>query len=333
MSVTHPYARLTQDTLIDWLESLGLDTDYRIYPLNSFENRVYRVGIEDAAPMVFKVYRPGRWNRAQVEEELNFIDELAEADLDVIPAADIHGERLFERDGFLLAGFPMKAGHAFELDNPDKLYRIGQQLARLHNVGEAGTFKHRQSLSLLQPVNEALAFFADSDLIPEDIRANYLDTLTNLQSLLTPFENTLADCTRFRIHGDFHPGNILTRDDRMLIVDFDDTVTGPAMQDIWKLLSGSPADQQLQLNELEEGYEQFRSFPRRELKLIEPLRTAHMVRHALWIGRRWEDPAFPQAFPWYGSARYWSEHLLALREQWAALQDAIAQAEAPYTGY
>lgn len=333
MTTAHPYARLTQDTLIDWLESLGLESDYRIYPLNSFENRVYRVGIEEATPMVFKVYRPGRWNRAQVDEELSFIEELADADLDVIPAAMIHGERLFERDGFLLAGFPMKAGHAFELDNPEKLYRIGQQLARLHNVGAVSRFRHRNTLSLLQPVNDALSFFNGSSLIPDDIRANYLDTLTNLKALLTPFEATLAECDQLRIHGDFHPGNILTRDDRMLIVDFDDTVTGPAMQDIWKLLSGTPSDQQLQLNELEEGYEQFRSFPRREIRLIEPLRTAHMIRHALWIGRRWEDPAFPQAFPWYGTARYWSEHLLALREQWATLQDAVAAPESPHLPY
>lgn len=324
MNSAHPYDRLTQDTLIDWLESFGLDTDYRIYPLNSFENRVYRVGIEDSTPMVFKVYRPGRWSRSQVEEELSFIDELAAAELDVIPAADIHGERLFERDGFLLAGFPMRAGHAFELDNPDKLYRIGQQLARLHNVGASGRFEHRETQSLIKPVEAALAFFADSELIPDDIRHNYLDTLRNILTLLMPHEAALAECDTFRIHGDFHPGNILTRDDRMLIVDFDDTVTGPAMQDIWKLLSGTPADQQLQLAELEEGYEQFREFPRRELRLIEPLRTAHMVRHALWIARRWEDPAFPQAFTWFGSARYWSEHLLSLREQWATLQDQQA---------
>lgn len=325
MNSAHPYARLTQDILIDWLESFGLDTDYRIYPLNSFENRVYRVGIEDANPMVFKVYRPDRWNRAQIEEELDFIEELARADLDVIPAATINGERLFERDGFLLAGFPMRAGHAFELDNPDKLYRIGQQLGRLHNVGASGEFQHRQQLSLIQPVEDSLRFFADSKLIPDDIRPNYLDALSNLLKLLTPYQSSLSDAQQFRIHGDFHPGNILTRDDRMLIVDFDDTVTGPAMQDIWKLLSGSPADQQLQLSELEEGYEQFRSFPRNEIRLIEPLRTVHMVRHALWIARRWEDPAFPQAFTWFGSARYWSEHLLALREQWANLQDALAE--------
>lgn len=321
MHTEHPYTALTQDRLIDWLESLDIDTDYRIYPLNSYENRVYRVGIEDASPMVFKVYRPERWTNVQVAEELAFTQELYDADISVVPAANIQNNTLHERDGFLLAGFPMRAGHAFELDDPDKLYRIGQLLGRLHNVGAKQSFQHRPNLSLLQPLQESRAFFEHSELIPEDIRANYLQTLDSLYSHLEPFQQHLNNADLFRIHGDFHAGNILTRDDEILVVDFDDTVTGPAMQDIWKLLSGSDFEQKQQLNELEEGYEQFRTFPRSEIKLIEPLRTAHMVKHTLWIARRWQDPAFPQAFPWFGQARYWSDQLLALREQWALLQD------------
>lgn len=319
----HPYDALSQDRLIDWIESLGLWSDYRLYPLNSYENRVYRVGIEDAEPLVVKVYRPGRWNEAQVREELQFTAQLAEAEVPVVPAEAIAGEVLHERDGFLFACFPMRAGHAFELDNPDQLYRIGQHLGRLHNVGAIEDFQHRPRLSLLEPLQQAQAFFADSPLLPDDLRANYLATLEPLIRLITErYEPIYRDLPTLRIHGDFHAGNILSRDDQLLIVDLDDTQMGPAAQDIWKLLSGDANEQRLQLSELEEGYEQFRPFPKADLALLEPLRTVHMVRHTLWIAQRWEDPAFPRAFSWFDSARFWSDHLLALREQWSLLQEA-----------
>lgn len=321
MSTNHPYAELSQDKIIDWLESLEIYSDYRIYPLNSYENRVYRVGIEDGAPIVIKIYRPGRWNEMQIREELSFTQKLFDEDISVVPALNIQGDVLHQRDGFYFACFIMRAGHAFELDDPDKLYRIGQLLGRMHSFGETQAFEHRPNLSLLDPVKESLVFFADSELIPDDLRVNYLTTIENILALLQPFQKQLDQATQFRIHGDFHAGNILTRGEDILLVDFDDTVTGPAMQDIWKLLSGPEHEQALQINELEEGYEQFRSFPRKELKLVEGLRSRHMINHALWIAKRWQDPAFPNAFPWFNTARYWSEHLLALREQWANLQD------------
>lgn len=319
----HPYDTLSQDRLIDWIESLGLICDYRLYPLNSYENRVYRVGLEDAEPMVVKVYRPGRWSEAQIREELSFTAQLAEAEVPVVPALEIAGDNLHERDGFLFACFPMRAGHAFELDNPDQLYRIGQHLGRLHNVGAIEGFTHRPRLSLLDPLRQAQSFFADSPLLPDDLRANYLATLEPLVRLMTErFEPLYQRLPSLRIHGDFHAGNILSRDDRLLIVDLDDTLMGPAAQDIWKLLSGDVYEQRRQLNELEEGYEQFRAFPKADLALLEPLRTLHMVKHTLWIAQRWEDPAFPRAFSWFDSPRFWSDHLLALREQWAVLQEA-----------
>jgi Ser/Thr protein kinase RdoA (MazF antagonist) len=317
----HPYALLSQDRLIDWLESLDIDTDYRIYPLNSYENRVYRVGIEDSQPIVVKVYRPGRWNEAQIREELAYTQQLSDDDISVVPALEVKGDILHERDGFFFTCFPMRAGHALELDDPGKLYRIGQMLGRMHNCGQLDAFITRPHLSLIEPIVQAQQFFSASDLIPDSIRANYLSTLAALEGLMRPFQTVLETTDQFRIHGDFHAGNILTRDENILLVDFDDTVMGPAMQDIWKLLSGPETEQQQQLNELEQGYQQFRAFPRTEVKLIEALRTTHMVRHNLWIARRWSDPAFPFAFPWLGTERYWGEHLLQLREQWANLQD------------
>ncbi|MEJ2042274.1 MAG: serine/threonine protein kinase [Reinekea sp.] len=321
MSPTPPYQTLTQDRIIDWLESLDIESDYRIYPLNSYENRVYRIGIEDSTPIVMKIYRPDRWNEAQVREELIFTQELYDQEIPVVPALSIQGDIVHERDGFLLTCFPMRAGHAFELDDPDKLYRIGQLLGRMHSVGKVNAFQHRKRLSLASAATDSLAFFDNSPLLPDDMRANYLDALNHLAKLLQPFEEQLNQADCFRIHGDFHAGNILSRDDALLLVDFDDCVTGPAMQDIWKLLSGSDAEQTLQLSELKEGYEQFADFPRTEISLIDALRTAHMIRHTLWIAKRWHDPAFPQAFTWFGSARYWSEQLLGLREQWAVLQE------------
>ncbi|TCS40335.1 serine/threonine protein kinase [Reinekea marinisedimentorum] len=321
MHTEHPYSQLTQDKIIDWLESLEILSDYRIYPLNSYENRVYRVGIEDAQPIVMKVYRPGRWSREQIQEELEFTQQLFDQELPVVPALSIQGQTLHERDGFLFACFPMRAGHAFELDNPDKLYRIGQLLGRVHSFGSQQAFKTRTTLSLIKPIQESLAFFQDNELIGYDLRDNYLTTLQHIETNMRPFQTRLESTPLLRTHGDFHAGNILTRDEDILLVDFDDTQMAPAMQDIWKLLSGSDLEQKSQLSELAEGYEQFYEFPDSQARLIEPLRTAHMVRHNLWIAKRWSDPAFPQAFPWYGSARYWSEHLLMLKEQWSVLQD------------
>lgn len=318
----HPFSTLSQDRIIDWMESLGVYSDYRIYPLNSYENRVYRVGIEDSNPVVLKAYRPGRWSEAQIREELAFTEQLYDGDIPVVPAMEMGGDNLHYRDGFWFACFPMRAGHAFELDNPDQLYRIGQHLGRLHNVGAAKKFKHRPVLSMLAPVEQAKEFFKHSELLPDDLRSNYLATLDPIYKLLRErFEPLYQQADSFRIHGDFHAGNILSRDDQLLIVDLDDTVTGPAAQDIWKLLSGDRFEQERQLNELEEGYEQFRPFPRKELTLLEPLRTVHMIRHTLWIAQRWDDPAFPKAFSWFNTQRFWSDHLLALREQWAVLQE------------
>lgn len=321
MHTEHPYSQLTQDKIIDWLESLEVWSDYRIYPLNSYENRVYRVGIEDDRPIVMKVYRPGRWSEAQIREELAFTQQLFDQDLPVVPAMEINGDILHERDGFLFACFPMRAGHAFELDNADKLYRIGQLLGRVHSFGSQNPFKTRTTLSLTGPIEESMAFFKTSELLPEDLRENYLTTLSHIHSNMQPFQKILEQTPLIRTHGDFHAGNILTRDDEILLVDFDDTQMAPAMQDIWKLLSGSEQEHKAQLAELAEGYEQFYEFPDSQTKLIEPLRTTHMVRYNLWIAKRWNDPAFPQAFSWYGSSRYWSEHMLMLREQWAVLQE------------
>lgn len=322
MSTQHPYALLTQDKIMDWLDALGLYSDYRIYPLNSYENRVYRVGIEDAKPIVIKIYRPGRWSEAQIREELAFTQQLFEEDISVVPAMVINNDVLHQADGFYFACFEMRAGHAFELDDADKLYRVGQLLGRLHNFGETRRFEARPHLSLLNPINDARGFFEHSPLMPQDIKHNYLDAIDQITHYLRPLEAQIEQGEPLRIHGDFHAGNILTRGEDILLVDFDDTASGPAMQDIWKLLSGDAHDQRLQLAELEEGYEQFRPFPRQEIQLIEGLRTMHMVKHAFWIAKRWEDPAFPQAFPWFNTPRYWAEHLNSLREQWSVLQDA-----------
>lgn len=319
MSASHPYENLTPEKVMDAVESLGYYCDARVFPLNSYENRVYQIGIEDSQPLIGKFYRPGRWSAEAIQEEHDFLHELSKDDLPVVAPLEINGRTLFSSGPFYFALFPRRGGHAPELSSDDDLELIGRWLARLHQTGSDKAFAHRP---VVQPVNDlakAAETVLSSPIIPEDYRRNYASLTQDLIRLVE--QRYREPLPALRLHGDLHTGNLLLRDETLYMVDFDDCVQGPAMQDIWMLLSGTEAEQRQQLLVIKEGYEMFRPFPAAELPMIEALRTRRIVHHAAWLCSRWDDPAFPAAFPWVDSHRFWSEHILMLREQVAALQE------------
>ncbi|WP_226664540.1 serine/threonine protein kinase [Microbulbifer aggregans] len=315
----HPYDSLTPDTVIDCVESVGLLSDARIFPLNSYENRVYQVGIDESQPLIAKFYRPERWTDAQIREEHQFSRELVDAEVSVVAPLEINGDTLHEAHGFRFALFPRRGGRQVELDNFDHLEQVGTMLGRIHAIGAARPFEHRRALSLQTFAVESREFILGGDFLPRENREAYETVSAHVLEKIAPvFERQWPT---LRLHGDCHSGNFLWRDDTPWFVDLDDCMQGPAIQDIWMLISGNRAEQTAYLDAVVEGYETFYPFDPQQLQLVEPLRCLRQMHHAAWLARRWQDPAFPLAFPWFNTPRYWAEHILALREQLAMLQE------------
>jgi len=314
----HPYQRLTPDAVIEAVESTGRHSDARILALNSYENRVYQVGLDDAEPVIAKFYRPERWTVDQILEEHQFTQQLYDLEIPVVPPlvidADSTAPTLSRFDLFDFSIYPRQGGRAPELDNLDHLHQIGQFIGRIHVVGASFTFKHRISLSVQAFGDNRVAYLLENDVIPKDIRPAYESIAAEVLAAIEQNSPESSEFDRISLHGDCHPGNVLWRDDRPHFVDFDDAITGPAIQDLWMLLSGDNANKQLQLSEIIEGYEVFRAFDLRELRLIEPLRAMRVLNYNAWLAKRWHDPAFPMSFPWFNTPRYWSEHILELKE-------------------
>lgn len=321
-STDHPYSQLMPDVVLSAAESLGYVPDARIYPLNSYENRVYQVGLEDGGHIVLKFYRPERWSDAQILEEHAFSRELDELEIPVVPALEFKGHgSLLEFAGFRFAVFPHLRGRAPELDNLDHLLVMGRFIGRLHAVGALRPFRHRPALSIARFGEASREYLLQHDFLPADLRPAYETLTRDLLLRLTECFAARGPWTQIRLHGDCHPGNVLWRDDTPWFVDFDDTLTGPAIQDLWMLLSGDRNQRQAQLLEVVEGYNEFHDFRGHELGLVEALRTLRLMHYSAWLARRWKDPAFPLSFPWFNSERYWAEHILELREQLAALDE------------
>ena len=322
---SHPYDRLTPDLVIDAVESAGYLSDARLLALNSYENRVYQVGIEDAEPLIAKFYRPERWSDEQIMEEHAFTFELLDADISVVaPLVDDNGSSLHNYEGFRFALFPRRGGYPPELDNFDNLLVLGRTLGRIHAVGRATPFKTRQAISTTRMLSANREFLLQG-FIPRELIPAYESLTADLESAVTGIYGEPAAQDLIRVHGDCHVGNILWRDDTAHFFDLDDCCTAPAVQDLWMFLSGERHYQQLQLSELIEGYSEFCDFDPRQLRWIEALRTLRLVNYAAWLARRWEDPAFPRSFTWFNTERYWAEHILELREQLSALQEEPLQ--------
>lgn len=315
----HPYEALTPDRVIDCVESVGLLSDARIFPLNSYENRVYQVGIDEAQPLIAKFYRPGRWSDAQIREEHQFSLELAAAEVPVVAPLEINGDTLHSAHGFRFALFPRRGGRQVELDNFDHLEQVGTMLGRIHAIGATRPFEHRAELSLQRFAIDSREFILSGDFLPRENVEAYATTTAHLIEQIAPVLE--QDWKQIRLHGDCHSGNFLWRDETPWFVDLDDCINGPAIQDLWMLISGDRAEQTAYLDAVVEGYETFYPFDPAQLQLVEPLRCLRQMHHAAWLARRWEDPAFPIAFPWFNTPRYWAEHILALREQQSALQE------------
>ncbi len=330
-----PYHDLTPDAVLNAIDAIGqpagLLTTGTLLTLNSYENRVFQVGVEDADGgsgfLIAKFYRPGRWTDAQIEEEHAFVAELAAREVPAIPARVIDGRTLHHVDGHRVALFTRRGGRAPNLDDDEVLEWIGRFLGRLHAIGAERAYDTRPALDLATFGHEPRSYLLAHDWVPESLRSPWASVSQQALDGVAAVFARVAEAGavgRLRLHGDVHEGNVLWYDGLKEtgphFVDFDDSRTGPAVQDLWMLL-GSREQAPQRLHALLEGYEQFREFDDRELALIEALRTLRLLHYSAWIARRWRDPAFPAAFPFFDTPRYWEERILELREQVAAMDE------------
>ena len=317
------FADLSPDTVLDALDSAGYYGDGRLLALNSYENRVYQVGMEEGPPLVAKFYRPQRWSDAAILEEHAFVSELIEQEIPVVGAlADAGGATLHTFNGFRFALFPRHGGRAPELDAPGTLEWLGRFIGRIHAIGALRPFTERPALDIASFGEQPRDYLLEHGFIPDDLRASYTGTVAQaLDGVRHAFDRAGDSVMPIRLHGDCHCGNVLWTDAGPHFVDFDDSRSGPAIQDLWMLLSGERGAMVRQLSDLLAGYEDFHEFDPRQLHLIEALRTLRLIHYAAWLARRWDDPAFTAAFPWFNTQRYWQDRILELREQIALMDE------------
>ncbi len=325
---TTPFVTLTPDSMLDALEAVGLRPDGRLLALNSYENRVYQVFMEDDVPLVVKFYRAGRWSDAAIFEEHEFSAELAARELPVVTPLVIGGRTLHTQDDMRFAVFPRQGGRAPEFDSGDVLEWMGRFIGRIHAVGALKPFVERPELSIQSFGEEPRDFLLQGRFLPPELEDVYFGVVDQALDGVQRCYHRAGKLATLRLHGDCHAGNVLWVDERAgkgcsgpWFVDFDDSRRGPAIQDLWMLLSGERADQTRQMADVLAGYEDFFEFDPRELYLIEALRTLRLIHYAGWLARRWDDPAFPAAFPWFNTQRYWQDRILELREQIALLDE------------
>ena len=318
-----PYAGLTPDRVLDAIESTGLKCDGRMLALNSYENRVYQIWLEDASLIVAKFYRPQRWSDAQILEEHRFVAELAEREIPVVSPLDQKNKvtlNIFQ--DFRFAIYPKQGGRAPELEQANTLEWVGRFLGRIHAVGAIENFSERPALNLETFGEEPRQYLLAGHFLPADLIDAWSSVVEQALIGVRQCYERAGEIKLIRLHGDCHQGNILWTDGGPHFVDFDDSRMGPAIQDLWMLLSGETGDMTRQFADVLAGYEDFYESDRRELHLIEALRTLRLIHYSAWIARRWDDPAFPAAFPWFNTQRYWQDRILELREQIALMAES-----------
>ncbi len=312
------FQNLTPDLILDAIESLDVRVDSGLLALNSYENRVYQFRLDDNERYVAKFYRPERWTKAQIIEEHTFAGELQEAELPVVAPTLFDGKSLHEFQGYWFSLFPSVGGRQFEVDNLDQIEWMGRLIGRIHKVASTKNFAHRPDISIVAYLNEPRERLANSSILPHHLQHPFMVILEQVIEETVSQYNTKD--TQIRLHGDCHPGNILWQDGP-IFVDLDDCRQGPAIQDLWMMLNGDRQQQLLQIDTLIEAYDEFHHFDHKQLAQIEPLRAMRMVHYMAWLDKRWQDPAFPAAFPWFGEDKYWENQILALKEQLSSLRE------------
>ncbi len=315
------YTELKPETILSAVETLGYETSGRMLALNSYENRVYRCELEEGGAIITKFYRPLRWSDEAIHEEHAFSQQLVEQEIPVVAPISKGGETLFEHQDFRFSIFPLRGGRWPDLETRDDLNWMGRFIARIHNVGRASLFQHRHDIDINRMANQSASFLQENNFIPSHLEVAY-ETLANdvIKAIQAAFERC-GSYQSIRLHGDCHRSNVLWTDGGPHFVDLDDCCNGPAIQDLWMLLSGERQEMTEQMCDLLEGYEEFASLDMNELHLIEALRSLRMMHYAAWLARRWTDSAFPLAFPWFNTDQYWEQHVLELREQLSRMQE------------
>ncbi len=318
----HPFEQLTPHFILDAVESTGFFSDARIYPLNSYENRVYQVGIEDSTPIIAKFYRPNRWSNEQLQEEHDILLELKKANVSVAAPIEFGGKTLLTHKEFQFCLYDKIQGQSPDADNMDHLFRTGELIGEVHNTIQSVSLQQRNTLAPLTTIKEASNKIFNSSLMHKKFHPIYKDLIADISERATNAISIHWPKTLQPIHGDCHRSNLLLQNDQLTLLDFDDCIIGPQVQDIWPHLSGDLPMQRQQLSELIEGYETFQPFDSTQLALIDPLKVMRIIQYSAWLHERWEDPAFPKAFPWFASEDYWATHLSQLKEsltQWGEL--------------
>lgn len=312
------FSELTPDLILDAIESTGIVVDSGLLALNSYENRVYQFKDVENKRYVVKFYRPQRWSDQQIQEEHDFTLELLAHEVPIAAPIALQGKTLHTWQQYRFTLFPSVGGRQFEVDNLEQLEWMGRFIGRIHAVAVSKPFVFRPSIEPLAYLDQPLSQLSESQIVPAQLHDAFF---TILKQVIEATKSQLFNVDNIRLHGDCHPGNILWRDGPTF-VDMDDCRSGPAIQDLWMMLSGDRANQLLQLDVLLEAYEEFCEFDPQQLKLIEPLRAMRLVHYMAWLDKRWSDPAFPAAFPWFGEAKYWEQQILSLKEQLSQLNEA-----------
>ena len=322
MNQDQAFANLSPSDVLNSIEEFGYQCDGRLLALNSYENRVYRVGMNDGQSLIAKFYRPKRWSNEAILEEHEFTKMLAELEIPVVEPITVNGQTLLETEHFRVAMFVNRGGRAPDLEDFDQLEQMGRFMGRIHQVGKACDFSHRPTLNIDSFGTQARAYVLENEFVPADLVQAYSSLTEQLLNEVAQCYERAGEIQLIRCHGDCHPSNVLWTDNGPHIVDFDDARMAPAIQDLWMFLSGDRAEQTAGLDAVLSGYTEFCDFDARQLHLIEALRTLRLIHYYGWLAKRWSDPAFKLAFPWFNTQRCWEDHILSLREQAALLHEA-----------